>query len=82
MAGVKELHPRASGRSAAAADTTDLRTYLFGPAVVKIRHRQGVWELTPHGQALGDGMATARHALVGHTAPRSARAAASTPSRR
>jgi methylase of polypeptide subunit release factors len=41
------------------------RLYLFGPVVVRIRQRQGVWELTPHGQALGDGMTLAQHALAG-----------------
>ena len=43
--------------------TTD--AYLFGPVVVKIRQREGVWKLTPHGQALGEGMARARPSLVG-----------------
>lgn len=43
----------------------DERNYLFGPVVVRIRQREGVWELTPHGQTLGDGMARARHAVVG-----------------
>ncbi|WP_166820050.1 methyltransferase [Thalassoroseus pseudoceratinae] len=42
--------------------------YLFGPVVVKIQQAERVWKLTPHGQTLGEGMAKARHALVGKTA--------------
>lgn len=41
--------------------------YLFGPVVVRISQREGVWKLTPHGQALGDGMAKCRHVLMGKT---------------
>lgn len=42
--------------------------YLFGPVVVRISQRDGVWKLTPHGQTLGDGMAKCRHHLLGKTA--------------
>lgn len=42
--------------------------YLFGPVVVQIHQPDDVWKLTPHGQALGDGMAAVRHSLVGQTA--------------
>lgn len=43
-------------------------TYLFGPVVVTIDQPEGVWKLTPHGRALGEGMAKVRHCLVGKTA--------------
>jgi predicted RNA methylase len=43
-------------------------SYLFGPVVVHIRQREGVWRLTPHGQTLGEGMARARHCLMDKTA--------------
>lgn len=42
--------------------------HLFGPVAVRILQRPGVWNLTPHAQALGVGMAEARHAIVGKTA--------------
>lgn len=44
-----------------------MHTYLFGPVVVTIDQPEGVWRLIPHGQALGEGMAKARHCLVGKT---------------
>lgn len=53
----------AEGREAGTADA-----YLFGPVVVKIRQQEGVWRLTPHGQALGEAMAKARHCLMGKAA--------------
>lgn len=40
-------------------------TYLFGTTVIKIRHQAGVWSVTPHGEALGRGMAAMQHAFVG-----------------
>lgn len=43
-------------------------SYLFGPVVVTIDQPEGVWKLTPHGRALGEGMSKARHSLVGKTA--------------
>ena len=52
----------AEGREAGTAEA-----YLFGPVVVRIRQQESVWRLTPHGQALGDGMAKARHCLLGKT---------------
>lgn len=42
--------------------------YLFGPVVVKIRQKDAVWRLTPHGQTLGEGLAAAQRHLPGQTA--------------
>lgn len=44
---------------------TRVDLYLFGPMVVKIQQRVGVWQLTPHGLALGEGMVAGKHALIG-----------------
>ena len=49
-------------------DSDESAVYLFGRVVVKISQREGVWRLTPHGQALGDGMTKCRHILLGKTA--------------
>ena len=48
--------------------TDSSERHLFGRAVVSIRQPGEVWQLTPHGQALGQGMAKARHALIGKSA--------------
>lgn len=42
--------------------------YLFGSTVVKILPARQVWRITPHGQTLGEGMSSARHALMGKRA--------------
>ena len=60
--------PGVNARSVAQQQMPTCDTYLFGPVAVKIRQSDGVWKLTPHGQALGDGMAAVRHSLVGKTA--------------
>lgn len=57
-----------SREGAAGAERPQPATYLFGPTVVRIAQREGVWKLTPHGQTFGDGMAKCQHALVGKTA--------------
>ena len=63
--GIKTDGRQATGT---ADDSQGATAYLFGPVAVKILQRDGVWKLTPHGHALGEGMAKARHALVGKTA--------------
>lgn len=50
-----------SEASRASPEAGSVAVYLFGPAVVKISQREGVWKLTPHGQARGKGMAECRH---------------------
>lgn len=59
-------HPVALDSSRPGARTA-ANLYLFGPAIVRIEQREGVWRLTPHGQTFGEAMAKARHALVGRT---------------
>jgi predicted RNA methylase len=41
--------------------------YLFDDVVVRIAQPPSVWQLTPHGQTIGEGMAAARHGLIGKT---------------
>jgi len=45
--------------------TTNISRYFFDPIVVKIQEDEDVWTLTPHGQALGNGMAKSPHIFAG-----------------